>query len=808
MIIRRVRLQPFGGIGQSDIALQAGLNVILGPNEAGKSTMVNAAFAALFLSSNTRKSEKTWKDYLSRYLPVGGGDTIRVTVDFTCPEGQDYSLTRSWGATKDCRLESTAGLVITNEDTVAEKLATFLCHGRGTYEGVLFARQDEMLRTVEMLRENKEATNTLGDALRAVLLAAGGVSVDELAATLEAAKKDLLDNWDMGRVGPKNNRGIDNPYKNNVGRLLTSFYKAEQLKRTLRSARLAESNLSEIETKLSCALTEKAEVAPKKAAMDVLADDVQKRAVLEPKLEKRVLEEKNLKAVNVKWPQAITQLEYLQSQMQMSEPKLKALSDELKEAKDAALAHASRERYLVVKPLVEQLGALTAEQDILPSVTGADVKGLDDALARIATREAELAAMKLTGKLTVKRPLTVVLETGLEHKETVTVEQETALTGEGRLVLATADWTVDIRAGQGDVEQILADVRSTREAVAAKLQALNVEDVSRARGVEAARQQLGVRVKQIQAQIDGVLQGQDFTMLEATVLALPAQKLLRDMETVLADQIRMEKDLQQTAKDIQVLQAQLSQWEEEFGDYDAVMDRLATAKSEGRGFRQNLDALAPLPQSFPDTDTFFEELGRLQKKAKLLDEQIYDLKLELMEAQNNLPSLSAEELVVLLDEAEKRFLQLKKEADALHVVEEEFRRVSAEIDNRTFTPFTEAFGRYLSPATGHRYLTAELDGALPTAIRSTDGKELPVDLLSTGTTRGIALALRLAMAEFLLGGARGFMVMDDPLVDLDPERKEHAAKMVQEYAVDRQMIITTCDPETARLLGGHSVLLS
>jgi len=33
------------------IALNRGLNVVLGPNEAGKSTLVNALFAALFFAA-------------------------------------------------------------------------------------------------------------------------------------------------------------------------------------------------------------------------------------------------------------------------------------------------------------------------------------------------------------------------------------------------------------------------------------------------------------------------------------------------------------------------------------------------------------------------------------------------------------------------------------------------------------------------------------------------------------------------------------------------------------------------------------
>ena len=80
-----------------------------------------------------------------------------------------------------------------------------------------------------------------------------------------------------------------------------------------------------------------------------------------------------------------------------------------------------------------------------------------------------------------------------------------------------------------------------------------------------------------------------------------------------------------------------------------------------------------------------------------------------------------------------------------------------------------------------------------------------MELLSAGTTAGVALALRLAMCAYLLQGAGGFMIMDDPLVNFDPERKKAAAGVIQKFARTSQLIVTTCDPETARLLGGNLI---
>ena len=81
-----------------------------------------------------------------------------------------------------------------------------------------------------------------------------------------------------------------------------------------------------------------------------------------------------------------------------------------------------------------------------------------------------------------------------------------------------------------------------------------------------------------------------------------------------------------------------------------------------------------------------------------------------------------------------------------------------------------------------------------------DGRSLPYDLLSAGTKDLFALAIRLAMAEFFLGGMEGFLVLDDPLVDLDPDRQRQAAAVLTEFSKKHQLVIFTCHPTHAQLL--------
>ena len=92
MIIEKVIINTFGGLSNKEIDLQEGMNVVLGPNESGKSTIYNAIGNALFTPSKLTPAK--FKKQMGRFVPVGGGDTIAVTIHFK-KEGKNYA--RLWG---------------------------------------------------------------------------------------------------------------------------------------------------------------------------------------------------------------------------------------------------------------------------------------------------------------------------------------------------------------------------------------------------------------------------------------------------------------------------------------------------------------------------------------------------------------------------------------------------------------------------------------------------------------------------------------------------------------------------------------
>lgn len=111
-------------------------------------------------------------------------------------------------------------------------------------------------------------------------------------------------------------------------------------------------------------------------------------------------------------------------------------------------------------------------------------------------------------------------------------------------------------------------------------------------------------------------------------------------------------------------------------------------------------------------------------------------------------------------------------------------------------------GRVFSAMTGGRYtdVRVPLDGSGVTVL-SSEGRLKTSDQLSRGTAEQLYLALRVGLIGSL--GTTGEslpVLMDDVVVNFDPERRDGAVTAIGELAAMRQVLFFTCHPETAAAL--------
>ncbi len=224
MILTRVRAAPFGCFADKEVRFAPGMNVVLGPNEAGKSTVYRAIRHALFVPSKLKKNQNA--QYLDPYLPAGGGDSIVVGVDLE-EKGKKWLLRRRWGARPTSEMTLPTGAKISDESAILEQLASILPARQSTFVSVLMTGQAELAGTIAMLQDRgKDALHDLADILRQAVLQTGGVSPDRFQELLAKRHAKAFGRWDAAHGGPEGNRGLDNKWKNGVGDILGAVVRA------------------------------------------------------------------------------------------------------------------------------------------------------------------------------------------------------------------------------------------------------------------------------------------------------------------------------------------------------------------------------------------------------------------------------------------------------------------------------------------------------------------------------------------------------------------------------------------------------
>jgi hypothetical protein len=93
----RLSVKCFRGIAEAHIDFEPGLNILFGPNEAGKSTLAEALRAALLCRSQSSVAEA--------YLPAIGPGSPEVSLTFSQPDGEWYRIGKTFGDRPSTSLE-------------------------------------------------------------------------------------------------------------------------------------------------------------------------------------------------------------------------------------------------------------------------------------------------------------------------------------------------------------------------------------------------------------------------------------------------------------------------------------------------------------------------------------------------------------------------------------------------------------------------------------------------------------------------------------------------------------------------------
>ncbi|WP_419343496.1 AAA family ATPase [Achromobacter sp. PD1] len=867
MKLSRIALEEFRKFRQPMAleGLQDGLNLFVGPNEAGKSTVAAAIRSAFLERYSTSK--------VADLAPHGeSGARPSVELEFT-HAGHSYVLKKQFLSRARCELLIDGGAQRLDGEEAENALAALLgfeLPGRGQSKpdlagipGLLWIQQGDGQNLQEAaghagahLREaltqlSGELASGDGDRLYERVAAERGALLDARNGRPKGAYKEAEDA--LARAAAERDECAQA-----MAQLNADVDRLAELRRDHERAQAGEP-WKDFEAKAAEARARLAALAKEREAFDGLrreqAQAAQTLALLQDQVRRDQQDEAELQALVHEARAARARVEAAREPLARAQQQRQAHAaamDAARQRVTAVQAVADRrdlEHQLVqlgaeierldgalneVTALIEQGSALKAETMRL-EIADADMEAL-------RKRERELANLQLQQQASATR-LSYQLEAGgraLLDGRMLSGADEVLLTAAAELELPGVG-RLRIEPGGKDLPALKREIDAARAASAALLQRLDVESLAQAeqrharygallRELEGMRKTLGIHapkgVDVLRGQRDDALARR--AQLQERLDKLPAApaadggdlpaalQSLREAETVAA-QAETALAAAQRAMDTDGARAQLLenqaaarnaelQSPERAAQRQARAGRLAEARSSHDELERRVrDAQAALAGHRPELVE--QDVQRYEKSAAIEREAQHKRHGEILQLQGKLDQAGAQGLGERLSEAEAACERLeRRRADFARraAALELLQKLLADKRAAATQRLQAPLARRLNHYLALLFPEADLrldDALLPMALRRAGGED-QLSALSFGTREQLGILARFAYADLLREAGRPtLLLLDDALVHTDDMRRDFMKRALFDAATRHQILMFTCHGEAWRDMG-------
>ncbi|MGE3262096.1 MAG: AAA family ATPase [Bacteriovoracia bacterium] len=807
MILEQISLEPFAGFAKKEISFTPGLNVVLGPNDVGKSSLFRAVDAAFFLPAKVRANTVEGKG-LKRLIPIGS-DHAKVRIRFSVG-GLPYELEKNWGANFASRLKLPEGNVLISGEALEAKLLELLPAPPATFQAVLLTPQNSLERTKEEFEKNPDSLHSLGDALRKAVELAGGVSLEKMKSELGLRITQALDNWDVNAGAPRGLRGIENPWQKNVGTVLEAYYRRERLRKELGEARALESELGD---KLKI-------LGVKQALLQENRDFLQKnQASVEAVAARRNLElelaqaEKDLRNLTDDldaWKTAEADLKLLGKEVARLEEKKNASEAEWKSVRAGADRKSFLARFAKIQAAHERFKETERALAALPAVKSEDLKKITQVAAAVAQSKAAISGGKIKLQFLAKQKMELSVQKNADPARSGTLESggTMLIQGGGKVQISSEAFEIVVTSGEGKIVDGEKALQTESAVLASLLEKWKLGSAEEAQEKHEKWLMASGALREAEGIFKSLLERDDFSSLQKRFETDQEAKPGRDAELVEKELQEANTQFAEKKSALAVAQRLLQDLAKRnsVADPAALMRLLVKKTADSESLAAKLKALPPLPAGLEEVDAYVAKFRRLQAELPTLAEEVRVVSNSVAELKARMKPDSAQEYDRLHREAEEVFSAQLKKAKALLRVGEVLRELEAPAGD-IYRDFRAGFDRFVNELSAGKYGKAKMQASLPSEFLRRDGAEIPFEWLSAGTKDAFALALRLSMAKYFLGAARGFLLIDDPMVAMDPVRQRAVAELLRGFADGVQLVVFTCHPAHAEMLGGNLIQL-
>ena len=438
-------------------------------------------------------------------------------------------------------------------------------------------------------------------------------------------------------------------------------------------------------------------------------------------------------------------------------------------------------------------------------ITKEDIQALDKNYHGMLTSEAKMKAGVMIGKLNrLPEGASFLITKDLE--EPVEISAGDSFKANGYIKLESRDMIeIELKSGDLDFSELRNQYMEYKTKLEDLLVSLNAATVEEAKlnkeRLDAQKRILDAYLTKVSEQ----LYGETLESLEQRIAGFGDLSQVRSVAEVEAEIRSINRSNIEVLSEQKSLNGKVQIWREKYGNVDGLLDKIIEVRMSLKENEAQLIPLAPLPTEYDSADSFRQELSGIRKSYETTSTLLNILRNNYLDAERNLPEMTYEELSQNFKEEEALFQKKANRARKLLMVKAAFDEIRRQMDTSSFTPVIQSFSHNLAMLTNGSYQVTDIDNDFALRLEKDQQVDIPVNLLSAGTYDSVALALRLALLDNILGESQGFLILDDCLVDLDPDRREKAAELIKSFAKRHQVIFTTCSPETAGMLGGDLI---
>lgn len=819
MILTYINIKSFAGLNKVSFQFKEKLNVIFGINEAGKSSLMHAIKFTLFIPTDiTSRALKTQFNYeLANFFPKPSGDSIHIELGFRCG-GEDYVIEKRFGeGALSILTNQTTRQEIRKAPDVQERLNHFLCMDStmnlAVWQEVLFANQASLSKTVEKIQANNEISHSLSSLLTRI----EGVSPEEFREKIESKFSDLTKNWVLvdhlgirvnqpRKVGARGD--FDHPHINGNGSIVTAYYAWKSAERAMRDREVLERNFDSVVLQIANNQSAKAEsenfVKLHRGTFNALVA----RTQLTADLANLNRQKDDLSASLTSWMTLQQQIESYPVRLAHKDEELDGLATEISQAivvRDAANLRADMAFLNLRKAELE--AASDAHLQMI-AITDQEFNHATQLHQILNNLNVQVDAQKLRVLLHAKQAISGNMQCGLNETESIKLEggENIQFEASSQVVLDLPDLHVTIAAGDVDLAQLTKEYGEKSiqlQSILSDYQVETFEDLGvHYRLFNESKQ----RLTQLSDLIEDRLAGRNFAEMEAQLANVQAiqTRPYDDLVRIQAhDKIERENLVRTHHDNLAGVQA----FVDRFDDVENLTQLIGLNSLAILEKRTEIDNLPAFPDRFATIEEFSTEFNRHEKVIQDLSNVYIQLNEErgnLLHAYTNEPSVADLEEVATTNEA--LYNKLIDDAFAYLRIKDKLKEVLDELGaNNPFNELAAKVNDNFSHLTRQKYRQVEMNHAYPTGIVNSADVVLPNHLLSQGTSDILALAIRLAMADYYLGDQAGFLMLDDPMTELDDSRKGATSQLLNEVASTRQVFVLTCHQSHQELLGGHLV---